>query len=231
MASSSSLPELIGSLDPSAFWGGLAGMLAGLILGGFLTIWVAYRLSRRVFRTRVLEMARRELREPLHAYMDWLNSVSAEFSIWKSTLLPTFIAESNRDQVELNRMRKLFVDPRNTVWMQRLEEFDAVLGRFRDAVNGLWRRQILISEHFDALFHAIDTDAAESVSRAESLEDIAFDQAQLVGDFLYHLQYESLQGIADSPPKHTGIRRTARIRRTRFGRIELQEEPTLTAQA
>jgi hypothetical protein len=231
MAPHSSLLENLHLLDSSVFWGGLAGMFAGLLIGGFLTIWVAYRLSRRVFRTRVLELARRELREPLHGYMDWLNSVSAEFSIWKSTLLPTFVAESSRDQVELNRMRKLFVDPRNTVWMQRLEEFDAVLGRFRDAVNGLWRRQMLISEHFNTLFQAIDGDAAESVARAESLEDLSFDQAQLVADFLYHLQYESLKGVADSPPKRTGFHRSARIRRTRFGRIELQEEPQMAVHA
>lgn len=201
----------------SAVMGGLLGSLIGGIASG----WAAYAFARRMFRNRVLDHARKEIKAPVGAYMEWLTLVSGEFALWKSELLPSFLADSSQDQFQLNRMRKLFVDQRNSLWITRIEEYDAILPKFSQAVKAMWIRQTEINETFDRVFRNLETDPPEAVKAGERIETLAFEQGQLVSDFLYQLQYECLRDVATRRPKALRDPVKPRIVRTSFGKVRM----------
>lgn len=201
----------------SAVLGGLVGSLAG----GMASAWFAYAFARRLFRNQVLDHARKELKAPLGAYMEWLATVSGEFAVWKSELLPSFLPDSGQDQFELNRMRKLFVDQRNSLWMARLEEYDAILPSFASVSKAMWIRQTEIAGNFDRVFLNLETDPPEAAKAGERLETLAFEQGQLVSDFLYQLQYECLRSVARRKPRSPRDQVKPRIVRTSLGRVRL----------
>lgn len=203
------------------FLSALAGALTGVIVGGTVTAWASYVLARRMFRNQVLDHARKELKAPLGAYMDWLTTVSGEFAIWKTDLLPSYIADSNQDTFQLNRMRKLFVDPRNSQWLARLEEYDAILPKFTGAIKAMWMRQSEISEHFNRVFASLESDPPDAVNAGERIESLAFEQGQLVSDFLYQLQYECLRSVASRKPKSPRDLVKPRIVRTSWGNVKM----------
>ena len=197
------------------------GGLLGSLLGGLASAWAAYAFARHMFRNKVLDHARKEIKAPLGAYMEWLTTVSGEFALWKTELLPSFLADSGQDQFELNRMRKLFVDQRNTLWVARLEEYDAILPKFSSAIKAMWIRQTEISESFDHIFRNLEVDPPEAVNAGERIETLAFEQGQLVSDFLYQLQYECLRSVAKRKPRIPRDLVKPRIIRTSFGQVRL----------
>jgi hypothetical protein len=179
----------------------LIGFFCGILITGALFALIVHLYSMRMFRWRILDEVRRELRDPLTAYVDWLHAVSAEFSIWKAGLLPGFAAHNAHDQYELNRLRRLFVDPRGQSWFSRLEEYEPVLGRFRKSAKDLWLRQAQIHEQFQRIFHLLDQNPRAASEAGHWLENLAFEQSQSVSQFVYHMQYECLKSVADSRSK------------------------------
>lgn len=206
-----------GTFLASAIVGGLVGSL----IGGLASAWAAYTFAQRMFRNKVLDHARKEIKAPLGAYMEWLTTVSGEFALWKTELLPSFLADSGQDQFELNRMRKLFVDQRNALWLARLEEYDAILPSFSPAIKSMWIRQTEISESFDQIFRTLESDPPEAVRAGERIETLAFEQGQLVSDFLYQVQYECLRSVAKRKPRTPRDLVKPRIIRTSFGQVRL----------
>jgi hypothetical protein len=201
----------------SAAFGALAGSLAGGLASAFAT----YIFARRLFKGKVLDQARKDISVPLSSYMEWLTVVSGEFALWKTDLLPAYIAESAQDQFELNRMRKLYVDQRNALWLTKLEEYDTLLAKFNPAIKAMWMRQMELHEGFSRVFKNLEADPPEAVKAGERLETLAFEQGQLVSDFLYHLQYECLRSVATAKPRTPKNIIKPRIIRTPLGRIRL----------
>lgn len=199
----------------------ILGALAGALVGGLTSAWAAYALALRMFRNQVLDQARKEIRGPMGLYLEWLTAVSADFALWKADLIPAYLPDSGKDQYELNRMRKLYVDPRNTLWLSRLEEYDAILPRFRQVIKELWIRQAALNRGFDTVFRNLETDPPEAMKAGEHLESMAFEQIQLVSDFLHQLQYECLRSIATRHPRPPRDIVKPRIIRTAFGRIKV----------
>jgi hypothetical protein len=197
------------------------GVLLGTLIGGIATASAAYAFALRMFRNQVLDHARKEIKGPLGAYAEWLTAVSGEFALWKADLLPSFLPDSGQDQFELNRMRKLFVDQRNAQWIARLEEYDAILPAFAPAITALWVRQTEIAQAFDAVFRNLEADPPEAVRAGGRLETLAFEQTQLVSDFLHQLQYECLRAVARRKPRAPGNLVKPRMVRTRFGTVQI----------
>lgn len=197
----------------AALMGGMSGGLGGAAL--------AYFFSRRLFRSQVMREALQEIRGPMSSYMDWLETVSGEFSLWKADLLPAFVPDSPQDQFELNRMRKLFVDRRSQRWLDVLEAYDTLLARFTPAVNAIWSRQAELHEAFSRIFKNLESDPPEAARGGQLIENLAFEQNQLVSDFLYHLQYECLKPVASARPRKPKAPIKARIVRTAWGRIKV----------
>lgn len=217
------IPGLI-SAGPgeSVFLGtALLGGLVGSLIGGLAAAISTYLFSRRLFKSKVLDNARKDIQVPLSAYMEWLTTVSGEFALWKSDLIPAYIPDSAQDQFELNRMRKLFVDQRNQVWLAKLEEYDTLLEKFNPAIKAMWFRQMELHEGFSRVFKTLETDPPEAVKAGERIESLAFEQGQLVSDFLYHLQYECLRSIATARPRTPRNIVKPRIVRTALGRIRV----------
>lgn len=215
-----SLTETLGQAQ-GPFLSAVLGALAGTLIGGLASAWAAYAFARRMFRNKVLDHARKEIKGPLGAYVEWLTTVSGEFALWKADLLPSYLADSGQDQFELNRMRKLFVDQRNALWITRLEEYDAILPAFAPAITALWIRQTEIAQTFDAVFRNLESDPPEAVRAGERIETLAFEQSQLVSDLLHQLQYECLKAVAKRKPKAPRDLVKPRIVRTGFGRVQV----------
>lgn len=219
------LPHLLGFLgesDKKVFLISAAfGAVAGSLIGGLASAFAAYVFARRLFKARVLDQARKDITVPLSAYMEWLTVVSGEFALWKTDLLPAYIADSAQDQFELNRMRKLFVDQRNALWLSKLEEYDTLLAKFNPAIKAMWMRQMELHEGFSKVFKSLEVDPPEAVKTGELIETLAFEQGQLVSDFLYHLQYECLRSVATSRPRTPKNIIKPRIIRTPLGGIRL----------
>src|SRR3954454_3915397 len=83
----------------------IIGALLGSLAGGLFSAWAAYSFGRRLFRHRVLDHARQDIKEPMDAYLEWLTAVAGEFSLWRTSLLPSYVPDSPQDEFELNRMR------------------------------------------------------------------------------------------------------------------------------
>ena len=132
-------PQFPGFLDGPAgsvfLSAALMGGLIGSLIGGLAAVITSYIFSQRLFKSKVLDNARKDIKVPLSAYMEWLTTVSGEFALWKTDLLPAYLPESAQDQIELNRMRKLFVDQRNQLWLSKLEEYDTLLEKFNPAID------------------------------------------------------------------------------------------------
>lgn len=199
----------------------LTAAVIGGLMGGLVASLASYFFSRRLFQAKVLDNARKDIKSPMNAYMEWLTTISGEFAIWKTDLLPAYIPDSPQDQFELNRMRKLYVDQRNQLWLSKLEEYDTVLGKFNPAIKAMWMRQMEIQNGFTEVFKSMETDPPEAVKIGERIENLAFEQAQLVSDFLYHLQYECLRSVATSRPRDPKDLIKTRIVRTGLGRIRV----------
>jgi hypothetical protein len=199
----------------------LASALMGGLFGGTFGALLAYHFSRRLFRSQVMRAALEDIRGPLSAYAEWLATVSGEFSLWKGDLLPAFLPDSERDQFELNRMRKLFVDQRSQRWSDKLEEYDTLLARFGAAAGALRVRQAGLHQAFADAFKNLEADPPEAARIGGRIESLAFEQMQLVSDFLYHLQYECLRPIADARPRAPRHVSKPRIVRTAFGKIKV----------
>jgi hypothetical protein len=203
------------------FSSALLGALLGSLIGGLFAAWAAYTFGRRLFKHRVLDHARQDIKEPLGAYMEWLAAVSGEFSLWHTTLLPSYVPDSPQDEYELNRMRKLFVDQRNSLWFSKLEEYDTLLAKFNPAIKAIWIRQGELNEGFNRIFRLIESDPPEAARLGEKMGEKAFEQTQLVSDFLYQLQYECLRAVASRKPRAPKDLVKPRIVRTPFGRIRV----------
>ncbi|GEM_PF-3048896 len=218
-------PHLLGFLGETGervfLFSAALGALAGSLAGGLASALVAYVFARRLFKSRVLDQARKDITVPVSAYMEWLTVVSGEFALWKTDLLPAYIAESAQDQFELNRMRKLFVDQRNALWLSKLEEYDTLLAKFNSAIKAMWMRQMELHEGFSRVFKSLEDDPPDAVKAGERIETLAFEQGQLVSDFLYHLQYECLRSVATAKPRTPKNLIKPRIIRTPSGRIRL----------
>jgi hypothetical protein len=199
----------------------LAAALVGGLLGGCAAAVIYYAFSRRLFKAGVMDEARKDIKGPLTGYMEWLTTVSGEFALWKTDLLPAFIPDSDQDQFELNRMRKLFVDQRNQLWLNKLEEYDTLLGKFNPAIKAMWMRQMELHEAFSRVFKHLETDPPEAVRTGERIAELAFEQCQLVSDFLYHLQYECLRAVATARPRIPKEIVKPRIVRTALGGIRV----------
>jgi hypothetical protein len=199
----------------------LFGGLVGSLIGGLAAAVTTYLFSRKLFKSKVLDNARKDIKIPLSAYMEWLTSVSGEFALWKTDLIPAFIPDSAQDQFELNRMRKLFVDQRNQVWLAKLEEYDTLLEKFNPAIKAMWFRQMELHEGFSRVFKSLESDPPEAVKAGERIETLAFEQGQLASDFLYHLQYECLRSVATARPRTPKNIIKPRIVRTAMGRIRV----------
>lgn len=199
----------------------VVGALLGSLIGGLASVTTAYVFSRRLFKSKVLDNARKDIKGPLSAYMEWLTTVSGEFALWKTDLLPAYIPDSSQDQFELNRMRKLFVDQRNQLWLSKLEEYDTLLEKFNPAIKAMWFRQMELHEAFTKVFKSLESDPPEAVKAGEKIEGLAFEQGQLVSDFLYHLQYECLRSVATARPRAPKDVVKPRIVRTALGRIKV----------
>lgn len=199
----------------------LVGALLGSLVGGLFTVLIAHRFGRRLFRHRVLDRARRDIRGPMDNYQQWLAAVSGEFSLWRTSLLPAYVPDLPEDEFELNRMRKLFVDERNALWLAKLEEYGTLLRKFTPAVKALWTRQSELNAGFDEVFRLIESDPPEAARMGESLGELAFEQSQLVSDFLYQLQVECLRSVAAGKPRPPKDLIKPRIIRTAFGRIRV----------
>jgi hypothetical protein len=167
------------------------------------------------------DQARKEITIPLSAYREWLTTVTGEFSLWNTDLLPAFISDSSQDQFELNRMRKLYVDSRNSVWLSKLEEYDTMLAKFNPSIKAMWMQQQEINDRFSQVLSNLEKDPPESVKAGKRLETFAFEQGQLVSDFLYHLQYECLRSVATAKPGMPKIIVKPRIIRTGIGKIRI----------
>jgi hypothetical protein len=200
---------------------GVVGGLVGGLLAGFAAAVATYIFSRKLFKSKILDHARREIKEPLGAYMEWLTNVAGEFSLWKADLLPAFLSDSTRDIQELNRMRRLFVDQRNSLWLSKLEEYDTLLHKFNPVIRGMWFRQMEINECFNQVFRCLESDPPEALQAGEKIETLAFEQCQLTTDFLYQLQYECLRTVAARKRRMPRDQVKPRIVRTHFGRIKL----------
>lgn len=213
-------PVLSGNFGPLEL---MAAFLGGALLSGLFLAMAVHFYSLRIFRWRVLDEVRRELRDPLNRYVEWLHAVSAEFSVWKNGFLLRYAANNPLDQQELNRLRRLFIDARGQSWFNRLEEYEPVLGRFRKAAKELWIRQAQIHEQFHLVFRQLEQNPSAASESGHSLENLAFAQSQLVSDFLYHLQYECLKAVADSKPKAGRGVVKPRLERTFLGHIRVAE--------
>jgi hypothetical protein len=206
----------------SVFWiAALAGGLIGSLIGGLAAAIASYVFSQRLFKSKVLDNARKDIKGPLSAYMEWLTTVSGEFALWKTDLIPAYVPDSSQDQFELNRMRKLFVDQRNQLWLSKLEEYDTLLEKFNPAIKEMWFRQMELHEAFSRVFKSMESDPPEALAAGERIETLAFEQGQLVSDFLYHLQYECLRSVATSRPRAPKQVVKPRIVRTLMGRIRV----------
>ncbi len=199
----------------------LIGALIGSLIGGLAAVGTAYLFSRRLFKSKVLDNARKDIKVPMSAYIEWLTTVSGEFALWKTDLLPAYIPDSSQDQFELNRMRKLFVDQRNQLWLSKLEEYDTLLEKFNPAIKAMWFRQMELQEAFTQVFKSMESDPPEAVIAGGKIEGLAFEQSQLVSDFLYHLQYECLRSVATAKPRAPKGIIKPRIVRTALGRIKV----------
>lgn len=197
------------------------GGIFGSLIGGLAAVLFAYLFSRSLFKSKVLDNARKDIKGPMSGYIEWLNTVAGEFSLWKTDLLPAYIPDSSQDQFELNRMRKLFVDQRNQLWLSRLEEYDTLLEKFNPAIKVMWFRQMELHEAFTTVFKALESDPPEAVRTGERIEGLAFEQCQLVSDFLYHLQYECLRSVATARPRTPKEIVKPRIVRTGLGQIKV----------
>lgn len=216
-----SLTETLGAAQELFLVAALLGALFGALVGGIATAWTAHAFARRMFRNQVLDHARKEIKGPLGAYAEWLTAVSGEFALWKSDLLPSYLPGSGQDQVELNRMRKLFVDQRNVQWINRLEEYDAILPAFAPAIRELWVRQTGIAQDFDAVFRNLEANPPQAVKAGERIETLAFEQSQLVSDLLHQIQYECLRAVAKRKPKAPRDLVKPRIVRTGLGQVRV----------
>ena len=201
----------------TAVFGGLIGSL----VGGLAAAVTTYLFSRKLFKSKVLDSARKDIKVPLSSYMEWLTTVSGEFALWKTDLIPAYLPDSAKDQFELNRMRKLFVDQRNQLWLAKLEEYDTLLEKFNPAIKAMWFRQMELHEGFSRVFKTLESDPPEAAKAGERIESLAFEQGQLVSDFLYHLQYECLRSIATARPRTPKNIIKPRIVRTALGRIRV----------
>jgi hypothetical protein len=199
----------------------LIGGVLGSLIGGLAVSVTAHLFSRRLFKSKVLDNARKDIKVPLSSYMEWLTTVSGEFALWKTDLLPAYIPDSSQDQFELNRMRKLFVDQRNQIWLSKLEEYDTLLEKFNPAIKAMWFRQMELHECFSKVFKSLESDPPEAVKAGERIEGLAFELGQLVSDFLYHLQYECLRSVATARPRIPKTIIKPRIVRTALGRIKV----------
>jgi hypothetical protein len=199
----------------------LFGGVIGSLIGGLAAALTAYWFSRRLFKSKVLDNARKDIKAPLSAYTEWLTTVSGEFAQWKTDLLGAFLPDSSQDQFELNRMRKLFVDQRNQLWITKLEEYDTLLEKFNPAIKVLWFRQMELQESFSLVFNCMESDPPAAIAAGEKIEELAFEQCQLVSDFLYHLQYECLRSVASARPRAPRDIIKPRIVRTVTGRIKV----------
>lgn len=204
------------------FWtSAIVGGIFGSLIGGMAAAVFAYVFSRRLFKSKVLDNARKDIKVPMSGYIEWLTTVAGEFALWKTDLLPAYIPDSSQDQFELNRMRKLFVDQRNQLWLSKLEEYDTLLEKFNPAIKAMWFRQMELHEAFSKVFKCLESDPPEAVKTGERIESLAFEQCQLVSDFLYHLQYECLRSVATARPRAPKDIVKPRIVRTGFGRIKV----------
>jgi hypothetical protein len=199
----------------------IVGGIFGSLIGGMAAAVFAYVFSRRLFKSKVLDNARKDIKVPMSGYIEWLTTVAGEFALWKTDLLPAYIPDSSQDQFELNRMRKLFVDQRNQLWLSKLEEYDTLLEKFNPAIKAMWFRQMELHESFSKVFKCLESDPPEAVKTGERIEGLAFEQCQLVSDFLYHLQYECLRSVATARPRAPKDLVKPRIVRTGFGRIKV----------
>ncbi|MEO7957121.1 MAG: hypothetical protein ABIW76_10580 [Fibrobacteria bacterium] len=199
----------------------MVGGVVGGLLGGLAVAITAHLFSQRLFKSKVLDNARKDINGPLSAYMEWLTTVSGEFALWKTDLIPAYIPDSTKDQFELNRMRKLFVDQRNQLWFSKLEEYDTLLEKFNPAIKAMWFRQTELHEGFSMVFKSLESDPPEAAKAGERIEGLAFEQGQLVSDFLYHLQFECLRAVASARPRTPKNIVKPRIVRTALGRIRV----------
>lgn len=220
-------------LLPASIWvptsqslAGFIGAAIGSAFTGILGLSGVWIMSKRLHRMRVLDHARRDLKGPVAEYIDWLHALGGEFPLWRQDLLPVFRADSPRDQFELNRMRKLFVDPRSSTWFARLEEYEGLLGKFSQVIQAIWHRQAEIGERFHRVLSRIGDQPAMALNAAEQIEALAFEQAQLASDFMDHLQYECLKSVIGRGPRSGIGPRKVKIVRTALGNIRL-EEPAL----
>jgi hypothetical protein len=215
-------PGFLTGPGESVFLGAaILGGLIGSLIGGLAAVITAYLFSQSLFKSKVLDNARKDIKVQLSAYMEWLTTVSGEFALWKTDLLPAYLPDSAQDQFELNRMRKLFVDQRNQLWLSKLEEYDTLLEKFNPAIKAMWFRQMELHEGFSRVFKALESDPPEAVKAGEKIEGLAFEQGQLVSDFLYHLQYECMRSVATARPRAPKEIVKPRIIRTAMGRIRV----------
>ncbi len=205
---------------------GFIGAVLGSALTGAIGLTGVWIMSKRLHRMRVLEYARRDLKGPVAEYIDWLHTLGGEFPLWRQDLLPVYRSDSARDQFELNRMRKLFVDPRSSTWFARLEEYEGLFGKFSRVIQAIWHRQAEIGERFHRVLSRISDQPALALNAAEQIEVLAFEQAQLVSDFMEHLQFECLKSVVGQRPGRSIGPRKVKIVRTVLGNIRL-EEPAL----
>ncbi len=181
----------------------ISGLFCGVLLAGAVFAATSHFYSLRIFRWQILDEIRRELRNPMAAYVEWLHAVSAEFSVWKNDFLPHFMPENARDRYELNRLRSLYVDPRGQLWSHRLEEYAPVLQKFQRELAKLKIRQTQIHGDFYAVFQFLDQHPPMAVEPAQRLENLAFEQSQLVGEFMHRLQHDFLTAISAPHPHAT----------------------------
>lgn len=199
----------------------LAAALIGGLSGGLAASLASHALARRLFKFKVLHNARKEINGAVSAYLEWLSSVSGAFAFWKTDLLPAYVPDSPQDEFELNRMRVLFVDQRGQFWLSKLEEYDAILGKFSQAIKALWTRQMEIQHGFADVFKCMESDPPMAVKAGERIENLAFEQIQLLTDFMYHLQFECLRSVAGGRPRAPVDITRPRIVRTALGRIRV----------
>jgi hypothetical protein len=212
-------PFLVG---PSPWIGFSWGLALGGMVTGLLSLLAFWLLAKRLQRLRILDHTRLELKGPVIDYIDWLHAISGEFPQWRRDLIPGFQMQSGRDQFELNRMRKLFVDPRSSTWFARLEEYELLLAKFGEVIQKMWRHQAEIGERFHRVLSQVESHSAAASKAAEELEELAFEQSQLAHEFMDHLQYECLKPFA---PRKLNSRQSRhnRIRRTAMGNIKIVE--------
>jgi|GEM_PF-5290416 len=179
----------------SSAWPYFAGAVSGGLLSGALSLLGVWWMSKRLHRMRVLDHARRELKGPVGDYIEWLHALGAEFPAWRKGLIPSFQPGNNRDEYEINRMRKLFVDARSSAWFGKLEEYDFLLGKFSPVINAMWARQAEIGERFHRVLSRIGQWPQLSIEAAEQLEGFAFEQAQLASVFIGQVQSECLKSV------------------------------------